>query len=265
MPSALGASVYGFYAGRERGTWPTLSTAVRRIRALDERLGVEVWATPRDEAPDPTTAEEQETASAACGAPFVSLHARGRCWVWDPAALRSEIDLAARIGAQTLVVHPETLGLAVPAASPDVPEIRRLLVHAHRRGVLIALENTVNSLCTLDRALDIAEDDPAFGICIDVGHAAQSHDAGRDPVRAYLERYRGRLVHLHLHDTMGLNDDHDVPGRGIVDWRGVFDTLASLHYVGPAVLEIVSGRGLSTGESYEALLQEALAFLPPLA
>ncbi len=266
MALRLGASVYAaFFAGRDRDSWPTLAHAVRSIRELDERLGVEIWATRDIDDPGPTPAEEREITAAGRGAPFTSLHARGRCWTWDPAGLRREIDLAERLGARTLVVHPGTLGLDGLLGSPDVPEIHRLLDHARRRRIALALENTVDSLRVLDRALDIAEDDSAFGICIDVGHAAQSHDAGRHPVRAYIERYRGRVIHLHLHDTMGLEDDHSVPGRGIVDWSDFRRALRDIGYDGPAVLEVVPGRSLSTNASPEELLREAISFLSSVA
>jgi len=265
MPLQLGASIHVFFAGRDRTSWPTLADAVRSIRELDESLGVEIWAARDIDDPGPTPAEEREISAAGRGAPFTSLHARGRCWMWDPPGLRREIDLAGRLGAQTLIVHPETLGLDDPLGSPDVPEIRRLLDHARRRRVFLALENTVDTLRVLDRALDIAEDDSAFGICIDVGHAAQSHDAGRHPVRAYIERYRGRVIHLHLHDTMGVEDDHGVPGRGIVDWADFLRTLEDTGYDGPAVLEVVSGLALSAGASPEELVREAIAFLSSVA
>jgi sugar phosphate isomerase/epimerase len=238
-----------------------LADAVRSIRELDSRLGVEIWAARGPDDAGPSALEERGIIKACAGAPFLSMHARGRYWTWDPAGLRSEIDLAHRLGAQTLVVHPESLGVDDASARPDVPEIRRVLDHARRRGVRVALENTVDSLRALDRALDIAEGDSTFGICIDIGHAALSRDAGRHPVRAYVERYSSRLVHLHLHDTMGTNDDHTVPGRGRVDWPGVQSILREVAYEGPAILEVVPGLDSMESAAPSDLLREAVAFL----
>jgi sugar phosphate isomerase/epimerase len=253
--------VNGFFAGRERDAWPSIAGAVRSIRRLDPRLGVEIWAARGPGDAGPSAIEERDIIEACAGAPFLSLHARERCWTWDPAGLRGEIELANRLGARTLVVHPESLGVDDASARPDVPGIRRVLDHARRCGVRVALENTIDSLRALDRALDIVEDDSTFGICIDIGHAALSRDAGRHPVRAYVERYSGRIVHLHLHDTMGTSDDHTVPGRGRVDWSDVRSVLREVAYEGPAVVEVVPGLDSLERATPSDLLREAVTFL----
>jgi sugar phosphate isomerase/epimerase len=265
MNLQLGASVYGFFAGREQDSWPSLADAARSIRQLDPRLGIEIWAARGPDDAGPSAREEREIIEACAGAPFLSMHARGQYWTWDPAGLRSEIDLAHRLGARTLVVHPESLGLDDASDRPDVPEIRRVLDHARRGGVRVALENTVDSMRALDRALDVAEDDSTFGICIDIGHAALSRDAGRHPVRAYIDRYSSRLIHLHLHDTMGTRDDHTVPGRGRVDWSSVQSVLREAGYSGPAVLEVVPGLDSIGTATPVDLLREAVAFLSTVA
>jgi len=95
----------------------------------------------------------------------------------------------------------------------------------------------------LDRVLDEIGHDPArtnLGICIDVGHAHLAKDAGRQPIRNYLERYRGQLIHLHLHDNMQDEDDHRLPGEGSIDWPDLLRALGVIGYEGPAVLELHS-------------------------
>lgn len=260
MALELGASVWGYFAGRPATAWPSVADAVRSIRALDPRLGVEVWATRGPEDPGPDDRGVADIAAAARGAPFTSVHARLGLWTWDPVGLRREIDFASRVGARTLVVHPSTLRLGAEDRVPDVPEIRRLAAHARRSGVLLALENVMDSIRALDFALEVVDDDRALGVCLDVGHAALAHDAGRHPVRAYVERYRDRLVHLHLHDTLGAEDDHAVPGRGAIDWPDLLDVLDSVGFRGTAVLETVPGRG-SSEETPDAALREAVRFL----
>ncbi|MCK4245922.1 sugar phosphate isomerase/epimerase, partial [Candidatus Bipolaricaulota bacterium] len=88
------------------------------------------------------------------------------------------------------------------------------------------------------------------GICIDIGHAHLSQDAGRQPIENYLKRYREQLIHLHLHDNSGKQDNHRLLGKGSVDWEKLFDVLEAIRYNGPAVLEIHS-----EGKPLEAIVQ----------
>lgn len=259
MQLELGASLWGFYFGRDVSTWPSLGDAVRSVVGLELGLGVEVWASkgPADAGPIP--GEESDLIHAISAAPFVTTHTRGDYWTWNPAGLRAEIDFASRIGAPILVVHPGSFGLDRPDRRPDVPEIERILDHGRQRRVMIALENTPNAMWALDRALDDFGDDPAtsnLGICIDVGHAFLSSDAGRHPLRDYLRRYRGQLAHLHLHDTDGVNDSHDAPGRGRINWNDLFSILEDIHYTGRGILEVQRG-----GESPLDGFREAVRLL----
>ena len=215
--------------------------AVRVVVSLN--LGVEMWES-RGDGDTKLTKEGIALVKAECEkAPFVSLHSSPRHWRWDPKGLADEIALARTINAKTLVLHKESLGLSDPSAHPDLPAIRRLASKARNAGVMLALENGPDSMWALDLVLDKIGDDPKktnLGVCIDVGHAHISHDAGRQPIRNYLERYRGQLIHLHLHDNRGEGDDHLPPGEGSIDWRMALELVNRVGYQGPGVLEIHS-------------------------
>jgi len=212
-------------------------------RIVSLGLGVELWQS-RGEGDAPLTREEIEKVKAECKtASFVSLHTSPEHWRWDPKGMADEIALGHALGAETLVLHRESLGLTDPSAHPDLPAIRRLAEVAREAGVMLALENGRDSMWALDLVLDEIGDDPRktnLGICIDVGHAHISQDAGRQPIRNYLERYRGQLIHLHLHDNWGKADEHLPPGAGSIDWHAVLDAVSRVGYRGPGVLEIHS-------------------------
>lgn len=200
-----------------------------------------MWASRGDGDPGPTADTIACIRALAAAAPFVSVHARRELWRWDPQGLRREISFCRMINARTLVVHRESLGLYDPSSRPDFPAIARLAAEAKDLRVRIALENGRDTLWALDHVLDEIGDDPEktnLGICIDVGHAHLSQDAGRQPIRDYLERYRGQLIHVHLHDNLNEEDDHRLPGEGSIDWPDLLRTLSAVGYHGPAVLEL---------------------------
>lgn len=256
----IGASIWGFFGRREAAAWPSLPDAARAILSVAPSLGIEVWGSKALHIPQVSEAENEALTEVCRGAAFVTVHVRGVYMEWNPAGLRREIDFAARVGACRLVLHPVCFGLLRPNDRSDVPEIRRVAEYAAGRGVRLALENTVDAIWILDRVLEEVGDDPEktnLGICIDTGHAHMSHDAGREPISNYLERYAGQLVHVHVHDNRGETDEHLVPGTGTIDWPRVLRTLHAIAFDGTAVLEIHPAEGGSMPDA----VRDGLAFL----
>jgi len=210
------------------------------VLSVDGSLGIEV-ADAKALHGVPVSGAELEALVEACSdAAYTIVHTRMGFWNWDPVHLRQEIDFAQTLGARTLVLHSACFGLVEEDDRPDWPEVVRILQYAADRNIRLALENLQDTIWVLDRTLEEIGDDPErtnLGICIDIGHAHQSEDAGRDPIANYLERYAAQLVHLHLHDNCGKNDDHFLPGEGTVNWQRVFDVLSNLGYEGTAAFE----------------------------
>ncbi|MBU1050099.1 sugar phosphate isomerase/epimerase [Candidatus Bipolaricaulota bacterium] len=254
----LGHSILGFYYQQDPRSWPTLPEAVRAVLSVDAGLGVEVGDAKALHGAAVAGAELAALIDACADAAFTVVHTRTGFWNWNPTNLRQEIDFAQTLGARTLVLHSESLGLAVEDDRPDWPEIARITQYAADRNVRLALENLQDTIWALDRVLEEIGDDPErtnLGICIDIGHAHQSEDAGRDSVTNYLERYAAQLAHLHLHDNRGETDDHFLPGEGTVDWPHVLKVLLRLGYSGTAAFE-VRQPGISSLEN----IRRALAF-----
>jgi len=247
----LGAGVEGFFYGKNPSQWPKVSEAVNAVVSLG--LGVEVWATRGENDSEPGPEGINEIRKTCDRAPFVSMHTRHKLWRWDPHGLQHEIWFCEAINARTLVLHRESLGLYDPSSRPDFPAIKRLAEAAREAGVQLVLENGRDTLWALDLILDEIGDDPTetnLGICIDIGHAHLSKDAGRQPIENYLKRYREQLIHLHLHDNLGKQDNHRLLGKGSVDWEKLFNVVEAIRYNGPAVLEIHT-----KGKPLEAIAQ----------
>lgn len=59
-----------------------------------------------------------------------------------------------------------------------------------------------------------------LGFWYDVGHAQTLDRLGFFPHEEWLKRYAGRIVGIHLHDVVGIND-HDASGNGEVDFARI--------------------------------------------
>lgn len=233
-----------------------MGAEARLLPVLEEAaaggFGVELWL---DWTAEPGCFERgrwPDLARACRNASGLSLHSR-LIHRFNLDTIREEIDLAAFLGADPLVVHPRSLGLesgtwdACMQRTIDRTEIEAIagiLSYARERSVRLALEN--GAMDVLQVVADAFPADGAdgtgshLGICIDTGHANLHRDMFANPPAAYLRAFADRLVHLHVSDNLGTGDDHLVPGTGNVDWRSVADELKRIPYRGKIVLELAS-------------------------
>lgn len=132
------------------------------------------------------------------------------------------LEHAADMGAELVVVHPgmhSPLEYLVPRVHWDYnrESLREIIVNAEKLGVRVAVENMPgNTPCLLRNASEfeslIAEGLPLH-MTLDVGHANIASQ-----LKPFLDNMSRRIIHLHIHDNNGLNDDHMVVGKGTVDW-----------------------------------------------
>jgi FMN phosphatase YigB (HAD superfamily)/sugar phosphate isomerase/epimerase len=175
-------------------------------------------------------------------------------------SIQRSIDLAARLGAHTVVVHPgqvqadgtleselRTLYKVGQAGSAEFAETRvrlaalraalvppyleavkqslkELLDYAAPLNIRLGLENRYHvldlpSLDEMGELLALAGPD-RLGMLYDTGHAQTLDRLGFYPHEEWLRRYAGRIIGVHLHDVVGV-DDHRAPGLGEVDFRMV--------------------------------------------
>lgn len=141
--------------------------------------------------------------------------------------------------------HPENFDTSLSKFAFDRRFFTRMLEHAHRWQVGIAIENLFcggevdgEMKNPVDYAIALADslNDPLVGVCCDTGHChiAQFNLMGRpddtlnpaDDIR----RIGGRLKALHIHDNMGGGDDHIPPFYGTIDWADVMRALSDVNY-----------------------------------
>lgn len=151
--------------------------------------------------------------------------------------VKNRIDMTARLGADVVIMHvPSSLDPLerVNAIDPVRRSMDQILPFAHAMGVRIAVENMESDdfdmLATLLNEYDPAE----LGLCYDSGHG-NIDGRGLDN----LEKYKNRLIAVHLHDNDGHSDQHAIPFTGSVDWPRLATILASSAYVGPINLEVI--------------------------
>jgi sugar phosphate isomerase/epimerase len=214
---------------------------------------------------DPISQDPRAVAklSARYRVPVLAVHApclavTQRVWGTDPVErLRRSGEIAAYLGAATVVVHPPfrwQRGYA--QAFPDV-----VAQVAQTYDVALAVENMFPVRRIGMSAVPYApSEDPT-----DVGHRYYTLDlshtsaAGVDAL-ALMDRMGPNLEHIHLTDGSGATrDEHLVPGRGNQPCAEVLERLVGRGFTGVVVLE-VSTRRARTRHDRAALLAESLLF-----
>ena len=174
------------------------------------------------------------------------------------------LDVAAAVRYSTLVVHG---GVPEPHGGPAdnhlaslVRSLEELSPVAQQYGVRLAVEVIPNALSTPSALVDLIESDidaADLGICMDVGHARLMGD-----VVDAIETCSGHLITTHLHDNRGRNDDHLVPGKGVIDWDATLLALQKIGYDGAWMFELAAAAerkpvlelAVKARERFEALL-----------
>jgi len=179
-------------------------------------------------------------------------------------ATRRSIDLAHRLGARVVIVHPgrvdvdpaldralfelyeqgranrpeyaqaqaQLIAARSAQAEANMRSVRRSLLelaeHAERLGVRLGLENRFHTHeIPLPDELDELLDmgcGNTLGYWHDVGHAQVLEHLGFHSQEEWLRRFSGRMNGIHFHDVRGVTD-HLAAGLGQVDWDLVFDHL----------------------------------------
>ncbi|MFC6919442.1 sugar phosphate isomerase/epimerase family protein [Meiothermus taiwanensis] len=151
------------------------------------------------------------------------------------------IDFGAQIGAICGVLHTGLIPLRLPEAVNHAHQLAHQALEQLELAIPVALENLgldpSDLLETPIELRNLLESHPQYGFCLDVGHALIQR--GPTGPQEYHHLLGHRLLHLHLHDNRGVQDEHLPCGEGAVDWAWVRKLLE--NFDGTAALEVSGG------------------------
>ena len=184
-------------------------------------------------------------------APFPSLHTANpdekewNDWLVDD-MLRKTIIATASIGCHNLIIHPffrdyEHQMDHQEEWDVNIERYSRLAKTAKENGVVINLENMFFSkkdkiygtVCNdgvmaakyVD-ALNEAAGEKVFGFCLDTGHSLL---ASKD-IKQFMTDMGDRITCFHVHDNDGVNDLHQAPYTGKLDWDRFIEGLRAIRF-----------------------------------
>jgi sugar phosphate isomerase/epimerase len=92
-------------------------------------------------------------------------------------------------------------------------------------GVLTVFENTYepDPVAALAFSKAVEVEGLAASICLDVGHA---HTFSPTPPAQWVSTLGSRIAHYHIHDNDQTDDQHNVPGKGTIDFSILLSAIA---------------------------------------
>jgi len=206
---------------------------------------VELWEPTFDK--DEGRVREAREALAAAGVEPERVHARfgASLDISSPdAAVReagrqtfaAALDLAARMGARIVIMHPSSEPIADAARAARIEHAKRsietLTEMARKAGCRVAFELLPRTCLgrSADELLRLLEDvDPdTAGVCLDTNHLMAAFPALPETVH----RLGPRLFALHCSDYDGVDEKHWPPGRGVIDWAAFLSALRAIRFPG---------------------------------
>lgn len=118
-----------------------------------------------------------------------------------------------------------------------VDSMRRAARAAAERGLKLAVEPRIGeSVSNSDAMLRLIDEvgEENFGAVLDVGHL----HAAKELIPLSVEKLGDRVLYVHASDNDGRDNYHWAPGRGTVDWEGVFEALRKVGFLGPIAVDV---------------------------
>lgn len=170
------------------------------------------------------------------------------------------IELAEEFGAQIIVLHPsiepitrEERNVRKTHAKKSIREIAEKCSDKNKRLAIELLPRTCLGNCA-EELIELADGLPeeAIGFCLDTNHLMDKPFILADIVKLFGKR----LIATHLSDYDGVDEKHQVPGAGVIDWKAFMEALKEINYSGPFNFECAFRNNEPTMKRI-SLLQEA--------
>ena len=142
----------------------------------------------------------------------------------------NDIDVCHKNGINLVIIHPTRKYENPGVTEIGIERVRKLVEYASQRGVKIAFEN-VELKGHLEAIVDNISSN-MVGICFDAGHCNLFYDGDFD-----VDKFRDRVLTIHLHDNFKEKDDHNLPFDGTVDWDKVIKQIVDMNYDDYIVIE----------------------------
>ena len=135
-----------------------------------------------------------------------------------------------------------------PISAVGLKRFKELVFWAEKYNVILAIENSWR-LDYIDYLFENISS-PNFKICYD-----SCHDHAFTHAKFDFNKYKNKIVAIHLHDNNGEQDQHRLPFDGNIDWKSVIKKIQLSGYDGTVTLELTFKEEFYKGKSIEEFIE----------
>jgi sugar phosphate isomerase/epimerase len=159
----------------------------------------------------------------------------------------SSLEVAASLQTLKVVLHPGYIsglgGFVMAKVKQNALKSLEVIVRkAHELGLCLCMENMFprgHWLVKPEDFVEFLDKFPSLYLTLDTGHAHIADPTGQTAV-AFIERFPGRIGHVHANDNFGKEDIHIPIGAGTIDFAAIVKALKSSGYNDTVTLEVFS-------------------------
>jgi len=173
------------------------------------------------------------------GSPIEELR---RVWIEEA---KNYVDTANALGIKLLNFHAYHIGTFMKVSefrqqvlAGFVDSLEELMGYAKPFGIRLMLENDPGKMKFKDFRY-IIDQLPGLGVHLDVGHAFIN--GGMKEISKFINTFKDNVVHVHMHDNNGKEDEHIAIGKGNIDYGKVVRQLKKTGYDKAITLEVFHG------------------------
>jgi sugar phosphate isomerase/epimerase len=128
-------------------------------------------------------------------------------------------------------------------ANPDkiikynIEFFKKVVKEAKKYNIKIMLENTKAIFNEISIIAKILDEVPSLKLHWDVGHANLGNE-GEKKTKLAFHNFKNKILHLHLSDNNGQEDQHLPLGTGNINWPFIVKTLKEYNYNKTITLEV---------------------------
>jgi sugar phosphate isomerase/epimerase len=159
----------------------------------------------------------------------------------------SSLEVAARLQTLKVVLHPSYVaglgGFVMGEVKENAMKSLEVIVgKAHELGLCLCMENMFPRGHWLVKPEDFAEPFekfPSLYLTLDTGHGHVADPTGQTTL-AFIQKFPGRIGHVHANDNFGKEDIHLPIGAGTIDFPAIVKALKRSGYNDTVTLEVFS-------------------------